>query len=404
MLFSRRFASGGGLIAKIARRVNMQFLPNLIGAQGLFDVNAAKQNCLPYVGAVGLSNLGDEVVLEVARRSFPTRRLVPAKGSPWLQRFVLNRCIKLRLGLLVGGGTLILSDGLLSTLEQGARHGIPFVTFGSGVHDPAFCGRLDAGKVKRWRAAFKTCAALGVRGPLSRAILDDLGIANAQIVGDPAALYTRCQFHSPRTEKVLGVNIGTAWSRVYGNDEGRPVAELAAAVARLKAAGWSFRFFCVWPYDLPVVRKVMIQAGLDGAEADIVEEYYCAERFIEEVSACRVFLGMKLHAVILSVCAGVPTLGLEYRPKVKDYMASVGAESEVLRLDQYNGEMLADAVEALSEQADTVAFRQWNGSRKLAETFSAYVGLLNAGIGDWPRLASEGCGQLICAGSWRQEQ
>lgn len=369
------------LVDKIARRVTTQLLPNIIGAQALLDLKAAKLNCLPYVGAVGLSNLGDEAVLDRARRCFPTRRLVAAKQSPFLQRLVLNRCIELRLGILVGGGTVVLADGLLSTLEQAAKHGLPFATFGTGVHDPAFSGALDEHKLERWRAVFKTCAALGVRGPLSKTILDGLQVANARIVGDPGVLFTSREFRQPRPQKVLGVNFGTAWGRVWGHDEHRPRAELAEAIARLKADGWSFRFFCVWPCDLPILHQVIARAGLK--DADIVEEYFSAERYIEEVSTCRVFVGMKLHAVILSVCAGVPALALEYRPKVRDYMASIGSESEILRFDQYNGAMLQKAVEGLSEQAHTIALRQWARSRELAETFSEYVTSLNDTIRGW---------------------
>jgi polysaccharide pyruvyl transferase WcaK-like protein len=38
------------------------------------------------------------------------------------------------------------------------------------------------------------------------------------------------------------------------------------------------------------------------------------------------FIGMKLHSVILAMCAHVPSIMLEYRPKALDFMASVGLE------------------------------------------------------------------------------
>ncbi len=369
------------MIDRIARRLRLEVLPNLIGAQGYLDMRAAGANALPYVGAVGLTNLGDEALLELARCAFTEHRLVAAKQSPFLQRLVLDRCARAAHGLLVGGGTSLLSDSLLLTLERTAPYATPFVTFGTGVLDPEFHGALDAEKQQRWRAAFAHAAAVGVRGPRSKQILDDLGVPDVRIVGDAATLCVRQSPREPASERVLGVNVGTAWGRVWGGDEQLPLATLAMVLRRFTQDGWHVRFFCVWPYDMPVVRSVAAAAQLD--KPDIVEEYFSCERFMREVGTCRLFVGMKLHAIMLAVCARVPAMALEYRPKVRDFMLSIDAPSECIRFDRYDADMLTEAVRSLATAHEAVASRQGDATRKLARTFAAYVTELKALAQQW---------------------
>lgn len=366
---------------KLARRLGLDIRQSIVGAQSLIDCRWAKGNSLLYVGAVGLSNLGDEVVLEVARRNFPTHRIVAGKENPRLQRLVLQKCLDMRLGLLVGGGTIILADGLLVTLERCAQAGMPFVCLGTGVHDPSFAGPLDESKLNRWRAVFKECRALGVRGPYSKRKLDEMGVPGAEVVGDAAVLYAVPELQQRPQEPILGVNVGTAWGRVWGNDENGPLLKVAETLRQLRKEGWKFRFFCVWPYDLPVTQRLMSLAGVSDAE--IVEEYYSGERFIQEVSVCRAFVAMKLHAVILSVCAGVPTVALEYSPKLKDFMASIQSESEVLRWDKFDSPSLRSTLERVARDADAVALRQWSRTRRLSELFRNYIGRLQGVVSAW---------------------
>ena len=94
---------------------------------------------------------------------------------------------------------------------------------------------------------------------------------------------------------------------------------------------------------------------------------------IEALSECDVFVGMKLHSQILAICAGVPTLAIEYQPKTVDFMSSIGGESETVRLDGLNAVLLRELVGGLASAREEIATRQWRGCRALAATFARYV-------------------------------
>jgi polysaccharide pyruvyl transferase WcaK-like protein len=51
-----------------------------------------------------------------------------------------------------------------------------------------------------------------------------------------------------------------------------------------------------------------------------------------------VFVGTRLHSVVLATCAFVPSVMLEYRPKCRDYMLSIGQEDYVIRTDKFRSE------------------------------------------------------------------
>jgi polysaccharide pyruvyl transferase WcaK-like protein len=94
---------------------------------------------------------------------------------------------------------------------------------------------------------------------------------------------------------------------------------------------------------------------------------------------------MKLHSQILAICAGVPTIAVEYQPKTSDFMASIGAVSEVVRIDALSAPILWERIKALSAQREGVAHRQWLGCHDLRRRFLAYVEELGGATNDLVR-------------------
>lgn len=58
---------------------------------------------------------------------------------------------------------------------------------------------------------------------------------------------------------------------------------------------------------------VMKMAGV--ADSPMHMEYSNPLSYINLVSEMQAFVGLKLHAVVLAMCAHVPSILLEYRPK-----------------------------------------------------------------------------------------
>jgi polysaccharide pyruvyl transferase WcaK-like protein len=92
-----------------------------------------------------------------------------------------------------------------------------------------------------------------------------------------------------------------------------------------------------------------------------------------DVSQCQMFLGMKLHAVVLAIATGVPSLALEYRPKLRDFMESISASDAVIRFDELTSSHFPDLVESFSTVSDDKARTQWDGVRAMAGRFEAYA-------------------------------
>jgi len=77
------------------------------------------------------------------------------------------------------------------------------------------------------------------------------------------------------------------------------------------------------------------------------------------------FVGIKLHSVILSMCAGVPSIMIEYAPKCRDFMASVDLEDFCLDVDSVDAEVLGATFEQLSSTSIAT-------SRQIVERMNHY--------------------------------
>lgn len=355
------------LATKIAGRVRA----NAVACRGTVQGFANGITPLPYFGAVGIRNLGDELLLAIARESFPGRSFVPLDTRHLLQRQLLRLSSSNATSMLVGGGTLLLSEALLRTLEDAIEHGMRFCTFGTGAHDPRFFGSLSPDSTQAWRDVLTCSDALGVRGPQSVTILQALGVAHARTVGDPAVVFST--FNSPalRGGRSVGLNVGTAHGAVWGGAEEPAIEALTQTAVTLRRAGWSVRLFSVWPPDTRVARRIARDARL-GDHA-VVAEYHNPFRMIAAITTCDLFVGMKLHSQILAICAGVPTIAIEYQPKTVDFMQSIESTSEVVRIDSLTVSQLHETVESLALVREEVALRQWGQCRALAAAFGEYV-------------------------------
>jgi polysaccharide pyruvyl transferase WcaK-like protein len=81
--------------------------------------------------------------------------------------------------------------------------------------------------------------------------------------------------------------------------------------------------------------------------------YSCApevNEFIEIVRQSSLVIGMRLHSLILGTSIGVPVIGLEYMPKVKEYMKSIKQSEYSLDLETITSEKLINKILITFEQ------------------------------------------------------
>lgn len=81
---------------------------------------------------------------------------------------------------------------------------------------------------------------------------------------------------------------------------------------------------------------------------DTYEDYAAATR------ECEVFVGQKLHSTVIACMNGIPSVMIEYRPKCRDFMASLGLERHVIRTDEFTAQSGAGAVRQLLAEREAV--------------------------------------------------
>ena len=300
-----------------------------------------------YIGWNGHGNLGDEILYRACETLLGKElalysKMYTGKGV----KYILGKKVDC---VLLGGGTLVHSKFFLERFH--ALHAPWQVVFGSGVQDPVFWNQFPGFQenMVAWRETLNQVDYLSVRGPLSQQVLRDNGVTTPiELIGDPALIFARKTVGPGPGKKILGVNVGATRNHVWGGDDTAVVRGLLPHLVRLGQAGWSFVFFPVCHGDLPLTEMVM--EGLGGFPVSCVDNFLDARAFMEGLEGVDVFLGEKLHSVILAVCVQTPSIMLEYRPKCRDFMASMEMEDHCFRVDALEEVDLADRVAALFDR------------------------------------------------------
>lgn len=292
---------------------------------------------LAYIGGVhGTRNLGDEALRLAAEKIFSESCLIDyprkVKSAPFISRISPVK------HAVLAGGTLINQREIWLDVVRAYLSYIPnFFVFGTGVGNPAFW----KDRRNEWAPLLKKFHYIGVRGPLSAQLLNEAGLSNIEVIGDPALVFAEQNLQkSNKQNTILGLNIG--WDRVnqWGSKE-----EIEFQMIRLarqaQRAGWKVKWFVVCPIDLDITRNI---ARLSSTSQDILEIYSDPYEFIRNVKTCSVFAGTRLHSVILAVCGYIPSIMLEYRPKCRDFMMSIEQQNLVVRSDSFIGENVWDII------------------------------------------------------------
>lgn len=305
-----------------------------------------------YLGWVGHGNLGDEALYFAFQRLFPGYRLLPFRSShktEWLER-VIGR--KIFAATLLGGGTLINKPAILDALRIAQRRYQPSFALGTGVADPVFGVRRlhEPNGLKQWVECLDRCEFVGVRGPLSKHLLEDAGYARAEVVGDTALTFADARIVPKQGRKILGVNFGTAYGKVWGGEE-RILEFVVQLVTAMIGKGYRVVFVPVWDADLPSVHEAVKRINDPGA-VSVFRDYHSVEATMQCLRACDVLVGEKLHSVVLALCANTPSVMLEYQPKCLDFMMSMELERFSIRTDRLSLDAVVDLLNELATHVD----------------------------------------------------
>jgi polysaccharide pyruvyl transferase WcaK-like protein len=326
---------------------------------------------LAYVcGFFGHDNLGDEALYDAAESLFDRCSILKYPRKLWLMN--IARILPRVHSAVLGGGTLInrLDSWRLLAERCFEMFPSPFV-FGTGVAHPEFWSSQPGWKdtLKEWKPILEKCSYLGVRGPRSAQLLADAGLKDVEVIGDPALVFARDQ--SPEKDSYIpdsiGLNIGRAGGCIWGNED--LVLDQYVRLARLaKKAGWLVRWFVVYPPDLSITEKA---AELSGTGNEICRTYTDVGQYLELVRPLSTFVGMKLHAAVLAACAYVPSVMLEYRPKCRDFMQSIGQDEATIRTDNFQAEEVWEIVSGWNSNRPAASVALYNAISPLSKAQKA---------------------------------
>jgi hypothetical protein len=307
------------------------------------DVVASEPPRLIYVsGSPDSHNLGDNTLFKAHQALFPGFAFVRYGSGGRALRW-LSRGMGVRGAALLAGGTLINRWGHGAAQECLDLFGDLYV-LGTGVGQASFWSTRPGWRdhLPAWKRVLERAAYVGVRGPLSAATLREAGLAHVEVIGDPVLVFAEPgpPAQGPAS-RCLGLNIGESRGNVWGSEE-RILQESVALAGLARDAGWKLLWFVVSPEDAGMAREAAAASG-----GEVLELYHDHRPYLERVEAVSVFVGMKLHAVVLAACAYVPSLMLEYRPKCRDFMQSIGHEHVTLRTDEMEARDLWERVRDL---------------------------------------------------------
>lgn len=133
--------------------------------------------------------------------------------------------------------------------------------------------------------------------------------------------------------------------------EGYPYERLEGlerAIRHFLAQEWTPVFVAMHSNDHQPMRRLMAAVGRAG---DVLHMPSHASEYLALVGSCTFTLTVRLHAAVLSCCAGTSVLSLGYQEKCLDFMASLRMDAWHVDLCSPDGDILERAL-ALSEQAD----------------------------------------------------
>lgn len=303
-----------------------------------------------YVGGwLGKNNLGDEALYCAYKTLFPQLNFIhyPSPGGNIL--LYLNQLFKPSKTAFLAGGTLInSSSGYYHSTREVLMFSDKYFVFGTGVRAPYFWEDYYDPKytnnIKLWLDIADKFQYIGVRGPLSYQILKSYGFNEVEIIGDPV-LSLALNKKTEATPNAIGLNIGSSNNQIWGRDESKLVQPYVQLAKILKEKGWKVKWYVVCPADLEITNEC---AKKSNTSQCVENHYHNYGLFLESAKKLSVFVGMKLHSVILATCCYIPSIMIEYRPKCLDYMQSINREEYNIRCDKINVDTLVGFVEELS--------------------------------------------------------
>jgi polysaccharide pyruvyl transferase WcaK-like protein len=315
-----------------------------------------------YIGWIGYKNLGDELMFDLFKQHF--YRLGNQYSLDVVnneERFLKNANLNLYDLIVLGGGSILSSSQhfvephIIKTLDKALSLSKQIMIWGSGIDwvskehlqhlinkNTLALSETDEDKL-RVKRVFEESVWSGVRGPLTHELLKNYGVEkNLHVSGDPGFLLTRSKKYTSEKmilgqkvdqyEKIAGVNWGTTFNAIYGQDEIQVEDQMADALNSLIDQGYLIYLYLVWGTDVDATER--LYSKLTNKESVILDKtLYNQDELMTIIEQFTFTINFKLHANFLSLAAQIPFIALGYRFKIFDFAKSVDLENFVISTD-----------------------------------------------------------------------
>lgn len=310
-----------------------------------------------YIGWIGYKNLGDELMFDLFKEQFA------ALGDSYHldavnieHKYLKNVPIQDYDLIVLGGGSILggangnyIHPYILNYLYRCILANKKIMIWGTGIDwvPKSFIEPIEENQKiplnltpeikQQIDVVFHQSVWTGVRGPLTQKIIEQYGVENCHISGDPAFLLYRPKRAGKldQEKKIIGVNWGTSYNNIYGGDEARVEDQLAKALNQLIEQDYHIYLYTVWKADLPAMERLYTKLK-DHSRVTLDKNLYDHNELLARMENFTFTINFKLHANYLSLAANIPFIALGYRFKVFDFVKSVDLEPYIISTDDSN--------------------------------------------------------------------
>jgi polysaccharide pyruvyl transferase WcaK-like protein len=256
--------------------------------------------------------------------------------------------------VMLGGGTMFNAGSYYrNKVERVDGPNNERIVFGTGMRGPELYGETEA--YERWDPFLRSSLLVGVRGPHTLDSMRAWGYdGRAEIIGDPALSLGVPEGIEPVAGRVVLSPVFTS-GESWGKDDDAVFDQFAATIDRLTAEGREVVMMTAHSNDDRWALEIMRNAG--HPDLSYLAGYDDLDNSLRLIASADLVIGERLHAVVLAAAMGTPFVAVEYRPKVRDFAASVGREDVVVRTDAIErlDEVIDLALERSAEHAEETA-------------------------------------------------
>jgi polysaccharide pyruvyl transferase WcaK-like protein len=301
-----------------------------------------------YIGWVGYNNLGDEALYAAIRDLVKPLSLATfsAARESALGRINLSGPRHFQ-GVLLGGGTII-GPAYILPVQRTLDLGLPMATFGTGVGSTGF-GDAERPQLSEWKSILDRFEMVSVRGPRSYAALNNLGVKNVEVIGDPALSLGPAAIPNPKPRPTLAINLAGAPDDQYGIGPCACYREIATIAKRHVVEGGDLLPIALGGRDDVFLRALLNDAGLEKWP---VRRLTSAKEFFDCVSGAQWLIGVRLHSAVLATVVGTVPILVAYRDKCWDFMESIGLQPLTVSFHSEAGGIIRKAFEWAQNQPE----------------------------------------------------